>query len=126
MPGSDDNERLRAILDEMRELPGFEDITRIEITTRGTLGDTPLHVAAIRGDAEAGRILVSAGADVNAKGEHGYTPLHEAIQQEMPEFVRILLEAGAAVNIKSDDGFTSYEFAHLSQNAEIRGYFGIN
>jgi len=41
-------------------------------------GCTALHAAAEEGDVEAVRILIDAGADVNARMRHGKTPLHLA------------------------------------------------
>jgi ankyrin repeat protein len=62
---------------------------------------TPLH-AALAGDPEAAprvlRLLLSAGAPVDAKNENGRTPLHEAADRRNVEAVRVLLAAGAKVN----------------------------
>ncbi|CAN0152190.1 unnamed protein product [Ectocarpus sp. 6 AP-2014] len=50
----------------------------MEAKTPGT-GGTPLHVAVIRGQEAAARVLVLAGADVNAVDHNTDTPLHLAI-----------------------------------------------
>jgi len=46
--------------------------------TPGLFGTTPLHIAATWGDCEAIRMLVEAGAALDAQGEFGFTPLMEA------------------------------------------------
>ncbi|MEM9424270.1 MAG: ankyrin repeat domain-containing protein [Spirochaetota bacterium] len=73
-------------------------------------GKTPLHFVVMSCrtvcPTETVRILVEAGADVNATDEHGVAPLHwAALRQDLTETVRILVEAGADVNaqIKSND-----------------------
>ena len=43
-----------------------------------TLDWTPLHEACNRGHYKIVRVLLKAGADVNAKGLEGDTPLHDA------------------------------------------------
>ena len=46
---------------------------------RGLSGETPLHAAALHGNARALRLLVDAGADVEAQTSDGWTPLHYAL-----------------------------------------------
>ena len=65
---------------------------------------TPLHYAAAYGSVEALRVILSAGADVNAANDFGATPLMWAIAE--PEKVHLLVAAGADVNAKSRMGRT--------------------
>ncbi|MDE0200553.1 MAG: ankyrin repeat domain-containing protein [Caldilineaceae bacterium] len=63
------------------------------------IGSEALFTAIEKGDVEMVRILVEAGADINAAdGFGGNTPLHEAVEQGDAEIVRILVAAGADVH----------------------------
>ena len=56
---------------------------------------TPLGMAASIGTAGVVKVLLEAGADLNARDEDGETPLHTA---ETAGVVKVLLEAGADPN----------------------------
>jgi ankyrin repeat protein len=72
-------------------------------------GITAVH-AACAGDvppnAEIIKMLVAAGAPVDAPDPHGYTPLHYACMTDDVEIFKILTAAGADVNGKDPDGET--------------------
>jgi ankyrin repeat protein len=100
----------RSVEDFLKELsrnPGFEEMPEITVNSRSYLGDTPLHVAAIWGDVEAIRLLVQAGADINALESFGYTPLHQAAEQGKKEAYDLLISLGADVDIKNKNGDTA-------------------
>ena len=68
-------------------------------------GMTALHWAASRGNLVATRLLVSAGARIDAVTRNAnYTPLHLAAQNGRSETVRALLAAGANANAKTSSG----------------------
>ncbi len=69
------------------------------ITVHSTtgLGDTPLHVAVRRGDAEIVADMLDAGADINVRGETGFTPLHTAVTFDDVAMVELLLGRGASL-----------------------------
>ena len=69
-------------------------------------GGGPLHRAMDNYDTEALRMLLEAGADVNARDEWGHTPLHTAADRGNVAATRILLEAGADVNARDKWGRT--------------------
>jgi hypothetical protein len=71
-------------------------------STSASIG-TPLHAAAARKGAEAARLLLAAGAKVDAKNDEGLTPLELALREcsnaelvDMAALARVLLDAGAA------------------------------
>jgi len=64
-------------------------------------GDTCLHRACHRGNLRLVKMLLRAGADLNARGDMGYTPLHYAAT---PEIVEVLLAAGADISLRNEFG----------------------
>jgi ankyrin repeat protein len=87
------------------------------------LGETALHIAAIRGDIKVGKILLNVGANINAPGEYGNTPLHEAVGQRKYDFVKLLLDHGASKDIRNKDGFTPAEHAEQSGDQRLTELF---
>ena len=63
------------------------------INRPSSTGDTPLMVAARRGDAEAAELLIEAGADVKLKNLFGDTALHVACRLGHAEVVQVLLQS---------------------------------
>ncbi|XP_051786271.1 BRCA1-associated RING domain protein 1 isoform X2 [Erpetoichthys calabaricus] len=65
---------------------------------RNHKGETPLHLAAIKGDALSAEQLLNNGADPNLKDHAGWTPLHEACHHGHFKIVELLLQKGALLN----------------------------
>lgn len=72
----------------------------------GSMDETALVVAARRGNLEIVKILLNAGADINAKTKYGDTSLTAATHFCHPYIAEYLIEQGADVNAKND-GFGS-------------------
>ena len=83
-------------------------------------GMTALHWASARGDAGQVRVLVFAGARLEATTRNGsYTPLHLAAQAGRGTTVRALLEAGANPNaVTTSGGATPLHMAAAQGNIE--------
>ncbi|MBC6404098.1 MAG: ankyrin repeat domain-containing protein [Hyphomonadaceae bacterium] len=89
-----------------------------EVEARTEGGETPLHLAALGGNAETVTALVDAGADVEAREEDNRTPLHVAAAGGTAETVTALVKAGADVEAREEDNRTPLHWAALSGNAE--------
>lgn len=57
-----------------------------------------LHIAAYLGDVEKARVLLDAGADVNAQDRRGRTPLHIAVRKDDMKMVQLLVARKAGLN----------------------------
>ena len=68
-----------------------------DVNTRNTEYRAPLHYAAERGNRELVKLLVDAGAEVDAEDWYG-TPLHLAVKGGHRETVEFLIKARADVN----------------------------
>lgn len=67
-------------------------------------GETPLMMAALRGNLDAARRLIERGAQVNREG---WTPLHYAASgSDSTAVVALLLDGGAEVDPRAPDGNT--------------------
>ncbi|KAJ7311918.1 hypothetical protein JRQ81_006238 [Phrynocephalus forsythii] len=79
--------------------------------SRDDRGYTPLHVAAICGQASLIDLLVSKGAVVNATDYHGSTPLHLACQRGYQSVTLLLLHYKARNEIQDNNGNTALHLA---------------
>lgn len=78
----------------------------------------PLHSAAAGRHHEVCRLLIAAGADVNALQRHGFTPLHAAAQHGDDELVELLLSAGADPSARTDGGETPADTAEAAGHVD--------
>ncbi len=104
--------RLKTILGQSR--------TRVNEATKEE-GFDPLGLAAFFGHAEAVKVLLENGADVNAKPPSRFqnTAVDAAVSGDHAEVVRILLEAGANPNVRSEANYTTLHKAAVHGNLEI-------
>jgi len=78
-----------------------------------------LHRAAVDGEIEQVKSLISKGADVNAKNGDGWTPLQYAASRGHKEIVELLLAHDADVNIGGEGNMTAAEYAMQNNHMEI-------
>ncbi len=81
-------------------------------------GWTPLHYAATSGHLEIMRMLLDAHAYIDAASPNNTTPLMMAAHYGTPVAVKLLLEAGADPMLKNDLGLTAIDFAHRGSRTE--------
>ncbi len=74
-------------------------------------GWTPLHYAATGGNVEVIRLLLDAHAYIDAESPNGTTPLMMAARYGSEEAVKLLLEAGADPTIRNQQRMSAQDFA---------------
>ena len=84
-------------------------------------GWTPLHAAAFAGNLPAARLLVDAGAalDARAKNQFENTPLQVSMLTRSHEVALLLLSRGADVNAVQAEGVTALHEAAQSGDVEM-------
>lgn len=87
--------------------------------TRNDFANQPLHAAAAGRHVEICRLLLAAGADVNATQHGGYTPLHEAAGSGDVALAELFLSAGASHSAITDDGQTPAEVAEAAGHTDL-------
>ncbi|HLK20465.1 MAG TPA: ankyrin repeat domain-containing protein, partial [Bryobacteraceae bacterium] len=88
---------------------------------------TALHFAAPYAGAGAVKLLLDAGANVDAQDVRGITPLMLAVTTDRPDTgsIRLLLAKGASKNIKSKDGETAVDWAKKLNNPGVLALLGV-
>ena len=80
---------------------------------------TPLHCAALRGNAHTIQMLIDNKADVNATDHRGQNPLHCAALRGNAHTIQMLIDLGANVNATDDLGETPLHLATRRGDAGI-------
>jgi ankyrin repeat protein len=111
--------KLRAVLAKYRGHPEFLGIEILDVSQRGGVDDTLLHIAARTGAVDDMEVLVACGAHVNATGDLGNTPLHQAAMRAQVESVKKLLQLGADLDRKNEFGETALDVANLGEHHEV-------
>ncbi|MEL5957446.1 ankyrin repeat domain-containing protein [Streptomyces sp. CLV115] len=70
-------------------------------------GQTALISAANNGLGDMVRLLLSAGADINARSASGWTALMRACNADRLDCARVLLDAGAEVGARNGEGYSA-------------------
>jgi ankyrin repeat protein len=113
-------DNLDSVLNDMRITADFFNVPINSIEQKSIFGNTPLIVAAAWGNADAVRLLLDAGANINATGEDHDTALHRAVAVEALDVVQILIDRGASVEMADADGYTPRDFAEDARDLRIR------
>jgi ankyrin repeat protein len=79
----------------------------------------PLHAAAAGRHIEVCRVLLAAGADIDATQHGGYTPLDEAAGSGDVELVELFLSAGADAGRSMPDGRTAADVAAAAGHVDL-------
>ena len=76
---------------------------RLKVDATNAANETPVMMAALRGNLEWTQRLLDRGAQVNRAG---WTPLHYAASSPEPKVVALLLDRGAQIEATSSNGTT--------------------
>lgn len=82
-------------------------------------GNSVLEIAVQGGQLETAKLLLSAGADINAKNNLDETALWAAAENDLPEMVQFLLTHHADATIKDEDGKTPLAIAEEKDLEDI-------
>lgn len=91
----------------------------VDTYTTNDFANQPLHAAAAGRHIEVCRVLLAAGADVNATQHGGFTPLHEAAQHGDVEMVELFLSAGADPTVTVTDGGAPADLAEAAGHRDV-------
>ena len=76
----------------------------VDIRSTNQMANTPLHAALAGRRGDAAKMLIDAGADVNARQHGGWAPLHSAAANGDREMVDLLIARGADSAAVNDAG----------------------
>lgn len=92
---------------------------RVDVVAGNEMRVQPLHSAAAGHDRDICRMLLAAGAQVDARQAGGFSPLHAAAQNGDPEMVELFLSAGADANATTDEGLTAADLADRADHPDV-------
>lgn len=105
-----DEEYLRAVFVHAADVMHVDPDT-ITVLTTSLEGDTALHTACLWGDLRAVKLLLAAGAHLDARGDMNATPLYFAVMRGFTDIADYLLANGADANARSEFGDTPRDLA---------------
>lgn len=103
------------ILRKLLEHGADKDVNRIELN----FGSAALHHICMYNNPQGAKLLLEAGADVNALAYTNNSPLMYAIANGATDVVRELLAAGARTDIVDNDGYDAIDKAILLGHTDI-------
>ena len=89
------------------------------VSSKNQDGDTPLHLAALKGRKDVAELLLSSGASVDARDKRADTPLHVAAEHGSVLIVALLLAHGADFKAVNDVGLTPLGLAMFTGHTEV-------
>jgi ankyrin repeat protein len=90
------------------------------VTAQNQNGGTPLHDAALGGNADVVTLLLDHGSVIDERElDSGATPLMMAASMGRLEVVKLLLQRGANRQLRDKAGHTALDRARDSENEEI-------
>ena len=112
-------DKLKEVLAKYQTHPEFLGLDLTRADQCGAMDDTPLHIAARKGELDDIAVLVRHGADVNLRGDLGHTPLHYAAMSAQAAAVERLLDLGADTSLKNEFSETPLQVAEVGGPTEI-------
>ena len=94
-----DLDAMRAILDNHPDLVNTSGDVHPAMRPSDTLTMRLIHLAIAEAQADALRLLIARGADLNVCNAHGRLPLHDCFELDHDDFATILFEAGAVPDV---------------------------
>lgn len=86
-------------------------------------GNTPLHIAALKGQIELSKVLLSHGASPDIQDKDGNTPLHIAAIKGQMELSKLFLSHRASPDIQSNNGDTPLHITAREGQIELSNLF---
>ncbi|MFW6457497.1 MAG: ankyrin repeat domain-containing protein [Planctomycetota bacterium] len=101
-------EEIDAVLSDKPPIPIVEELLRAGSDPNAQAGfsRTPVHMAAVGGEASTIELLLDNGGDASATDDLGFTPLHYAAFGGGGQVARLLLEAGADPTATAEMDYT--------------------
>ena len=96
---------------------------RARVNIKNSHGDTPIMLAALRGNVDVVRLLRQAGAEINPQG---WTPLHYAVLNGHNAVIEYLLSSGADLGLVAPNGASPVMLAVLGKKADTLSVLIIN
>ena len=105
---------------------GFRDLAEhliaehpVDVTARGGVRATPLHVAASAGHPDIVSLLIEHDANMNGRGTSRDSPLHEASRNARLEAGQVLLDLGADIDARNQFNRTALTYATVVGHVEF-------